>query len=48
MRVDFWTINCPVEAQRLLLAGADGIITDDPRTIAPVFRPTPAPGQAAM
>jgi glycerophosphoryl diester phosphodiesterase len=37
IRVDFWTINDPVEARRLLDLGADGIMTDDPRAIAPVF-----------
>ena len=37
MRVDFWTINDPREAERLLDLGADGIMTDDPRAIAPVF-----------
>jgi glycerophosphoryl diester phosphodiesterase len=37
IRVDFWTINDPAEAQRLLDLGADGIMTDDPRAIAPVF-----------
>jgi glycerophosphoryl diester phosphodiesterase len=37
MRVDFWTINDPREAEALLDLGADGIMTDDPRAIAPVF-----------
>jgi glycerophosphoryl diester phosphodiesterase len=37
LRVDYWTINDPQEAQRLLDAGADGIMTDDPAAIAPVF-----------
>jgi glycerophosphoryl diester phosphodiesterase len=37
MRVDFWTINDPGEARRLLALGADGIMTDDPAAIAPVF-----------
>lgn len=37
LRVDFWTINDPVEAERLLSLGADGIMTDDPRRIRPVF-----------
>ncbi len=37
LRVDYWTINDPAEANRLLDAGADGIMTDDPRAIAPVF-----------
>jgi glycerophosphoryl diester phosphodiesterase len=37
LRVDYWTINDPAEAERLLQAGADGIMTDDPAAIAPVF-----------
>lgn len=37
LRLDFWTINDPGEARRLLAVGADGIMTDDPRAIAPVF-----------
>ena len=37
MRVDFWTVNDPDEAERLLDMGADGIMTDDPAAIAPVF-----------
>jgi glycerophosphoryl diester phosphodiesterase len=37
LRVDFWTINQPDEAERLLALGADGIMTDDPAAIAPVF-----------
>jgi glycerophosphoryl diester phosphodiesterase len=36
--VHYWTINEPREAARLLLLGADGIMTDDPACIAPVFR----------
>jgi glycerophosphoryl diester phosphodiesterase len=36
--VDFWTINEPEEAEALLALGADGIMTDDPRKIAPVVR----------
>lgn len=35
--VDFWTINDPDEARHLLDLGADGIMTDDPKAIAPVF-----------
>jgi glycerophosphoryl diester phosphodiesterase len=38
LRVDYWTINDPAEAERLLDAGADGIMTDDPAAIAPVFQ----------
>lgn len=37
LRVDFWTINDPAEAERLLALGADGIMSDDPRRILPVF-----------
>jgi glycerophosphoryl diester phosphodiesterase len=37
MRVDFWTINDPRDAERLLDSGADGIMTDDPALIAPLF-----------
>jgi glycerophosphoryl diester phosphodiesterase len=37
MAIEFWTINDPVEAERLLALGADGIMTDDPAAIAPVF-----------
>jgi glycerophosphoryl diester phosphodiesterase len=37
IRVDFWTINDPGHARELLELGADGIMTDDPRAIAPVF-----------
>lgn len=37
VRVDFWTIDDPVEAQRLFGMGADGVMTDDPRTICAAF-----------
>lgn len=37
LTVDFWTINDPTEARQLLAIGADGIMTDDPAAIAPVF-----------
>jgi glycerophosphoryl diester phosphodiesterase len=33
LRVDFWTIDDPEEARRLIAMGADGIMTDDPRAI---------------
>jgi hypothetical protein len=36
--VDYWTIDDPVEAERLLKLGADGIMTDDPAAIAPVLK----------
>lgn len=38
LRVDFWTVNQPEAAARLIALGADGIMTDDPAAIAPVFR----------
>ena len=38
MRVDFWTIDDPTEARRLLALGADGIMTDDPAIIVPACR----------
>lgn len=37
LRVDFWTIDDVEEARRLLALGADGIMTNDPRTVAPAF-----------
>jgi glycerophosphoryl diester phosphodiesterase len=37
LRLDYWTVNDPAEAARLLELGADGIMTDDPAAIAPVF-----------
>jgi glycerophosphoryl diester phosphodiesterase len=37
LRVDFWVIDEPAEAQRLLELGADGIMTNDPAAIRPVF-----------
>ena len=37
VRVDFWTVNDPAEARRLFAAGADGVMTDDPRAVAPVL-----------
>jgi glycerophosphoryl diester phosphodiesterase len=33
LRVDFWTIDDPDEAHRLLAMGADGVMTNDPRTV---------------
>lgn len=33
LRVDFWTIDDPEEAARLFAMGADGVMTDDPRTL---------------
>lgn len=37
LRVEYWTIDDPVEAEVLLDRGADGIFTDDPAALAPVF-----------
>ena len=36
IRVDYWTINDPLEAEVLLERGADGIMTDDPALLANV------------
>jgi glycerophosphoryl diester phosphodiesterase len=47
MRVDYWTINDPAEARRLLDAGADGIMTDDPERLVPAIRRWRAERQAA-
>lgn len=35
LEVDYWTINDPAEARRLVTLGADGIMTDDPALIVP-------------
>ncbi|MEZ4366240.1 MAG: glycerophosphodiester phosphodiesterase [Kofleriaceae bacterium] len=37
LRVDYWTINDPGEARRLLALGADGVMTDDPGRIVPAI-----------
>jgi glycerophosphoryl diester phosphodiesterase len=37
LRVDFWVIDAPDEAKRLLELGADGIMTNDPKVIVPLF-----------
>ncbi len=37
LEVHYWTVNEPALATRLLDAGADAIMTDDPRAIAPVL-----------
>lgn len=42
LRVDFWTIEDPAEAERLLLLGADGIMTNDPAAMRHLFSSTPA------
>jgi glycerophosphoryl diester phosphodiesterase len=38
LRVDYWTINDPKEAERLVALGVDGIMTDDPARIVPAVR----------
>ncbi len=40
LRVDFWTVDDRAEAARLLALGADGIITNDPGAVRPVFYPS--------
>jgi glycerophosphoryl diester phosphodiesterase len=37
LAVDYWVVDDPVEAEQLLARGADGIITDDTRTLARLF-----------
>ncbi len=37
LRVDYWVVDDPQEARRLLDLGATGIMSDDPARIAPVF-----------
>lgn len=37
LRVDYWVIDDAAEAARLLELGADGIMTNDPAKIAPLF-----------
>jgi len=37
LRVDFWTIDDPLEADRLFELGADGVMTNDPAALWPVF-----------
>ncbi len=36
LRSDFWVINDPAQAENLLKMGATGIMSDDPKRIAPV------------
>jgi len=38
LEVHFWTVNDAALATRLLDAGADAIMTDDPRALVPVLR----------
>lgn len=37
LRIDYWVINDPLEAARLVERGATGLMTDDPQEIAPRF-----------
>lgn len=37
LRLNYWTIDDPVEATRLLSLGADGIMSDDPARVAPAM-----------
>lgn len=37
LRVDYWVIDDPAEAKRLLDLGADGIMTNDPAALRPLF-----------
>jgi len=37
LAVDYWTVNDPIAAEVLLHRGADGVMTDDPAAIKPVF-----------
>lgn len=37
LRLDYWVVNDPDDAQRLLELGADGIMTDDPAAVRDVF-----------
>lgn len=38
LRVDFWVVNEVAVARDVLASGADGLMTDDPRTIVPSIR----------
>ncbi len=38
LRVDFWTVDDPEEAKRLVALGADGIVTNDPRRVSAALR----------
>ena len=41
LRVDFWTVDDPTVARRLIGLGADGIMTDDPAGMTAALRPPP-------
>ncbi len=38
IRADYWVVNDPEEARKLLSAGATGLMSDNPALLAPVFR----------
>ncbi len=38
LEVHYWTVNEPALATRLLVAGADAIMTDDPRSVGPAVK----------
>jgi glycerophosphoryl diester phosphodiesterase len=38
LRVDYWTVDDPAEANRLWDLGADGIMTDDAARLGPIFK----------
>jgi glycerophosphoryl diester phosphodiesterase len=38
LHVDYWTVDDPAIARRLVAMGADGIMTNDPRRIVPALR----------
>jgi glycerophosphoryl diester phosphodiesterase len=37
LKVDYWVVNNPLEAEQLLDLGADGIVTDDPEAMAHIY-----------
>jgi glycerophosphoryl diester phosphodiesterase len=41
LAVDYWVVNDQAQAQALLERGADGIVTDVPRIMAPLFAASP-------
>jgi len=41
LAVDFWTVDDPEVARRLVALGADGIMTNDPRRLVPALKTQP-------
>jgi glycerophosphoryl diester phosphodiesterase len=41
LAVDFWTVDDPEVARRLVAIGADGIMTNDPRRVVPALKSQP-------